>query len=63
VQEEALTEAQIETKLKEFGEYDPTLDLSSYVPPTLDLLADHSTGELTVTKEELEENKNRIVST
>lgn len=63
VQEEALTEAQIETKLKEFGEYDPTLDLSSYVPPTLDLLAEHSTGELTVTKEELEENKNRIVST
>ena len=63
VQEEALTEAEIENKLKEFGEYDPTLDLSSYVPPTLDLLAEHSTGELTVTKDELEENKNKIVST
>jgi len=61
--EEALSEAEIDSKLKEFGEYDPTLDLSSYIPPTLDLLAEHSTGELTVTKEELEENKNKIVST
>jgi S-DNA-T family DNA segregation ATPase FtsK/SpoIIIE len=61
--EEALTEAEIDSKLKEFGEYDPTLDLSSYVPPTLDLLEDHGTGELTVTKEELEENKNKIVTT
>ncbi|MGV9013003.1 MAG: DNA translocase FtsK 4TM domain-containing protein [Flavobacteriales bacterium] len=61
--EEALSEAEIENKLKEFGEYDPTLDLSSYVPPTLDLLVEHSTGELTVTKEELEENKNKIVNT
>ncbi len=61
--EEALSEAEIDAKLKEFGEYDPTLDLSSYVPPTLDLLEEHSTGELTVTKEELEENKNKIVST
>jgi S-DNA-T family DNA segregation ATPase FtsK/SpoIIIE len=63
VQEEALTEAQIETKLKEFGEYDPTLDLSSYELPPIDLLVDHGTGELTVTKEELEANKNRIVET
>ncbi|MBX2982257.1 MAG: DNA translocase FtsK 4TM domain-containing protein [Flavobacteriales bacterium] len=63
IQEEALSEAEIETKLKEFGEYDPTLDLSSYIPPTLDLLAEHSSGELTVTKEELEENKNKIVTT
>ncbi|MEO7080656.1 MAG: DNA translocase FtsK, partial [Flavobacteriales bacterium] len=61
--EEELSESEIENKLKEFGEYDPTLDLSSYVPPTLDLLAEHSTGELTVTKEELEENKNKIVTT
>lgn len=61
--EEALSEAEIDSKLKEFGEYDPTLELSSYVRPPLDLLAEHSTGELTVTKEELEENKNKIVST
>lgn len=62
-EEEALSEDEIDRKLKEFGEYDPTLDLSSYVPPTLDLLEEHSTGELTVTKEELEANKDKIVST
>ncbi|HMN06875.1 MAG TPA: DNA translocase FtsK 4TM domain-containing protein [Flavobacteriales bacterium] len=63
VGDDALTEAEIERKLTEFGPFDPTLELGSYVGPTLDLLAEHSTGELTVTKEELEENKNKIVTT
>ncbi|HRF79063.1 MAG TPA: hypothetical protein PL070_03155, partial [Flavobacteriales bacterium] len=58
-----LSEDQIEEKLKEFGEYDPTLDLSSYELPPIDLLVDHGTGELTVTREELEANKDRIVQT
>jgi S-DNA-T family DNA segregation ATPase FtsK/SpoIIIE len=58
-----LSEDQIEDKLKEFGEYDPKLDLSNYKLPPIDLLVDHGTGELTVTKEELEDNKNRIVET
>jgi len=62
-EEAVLTEDQIEAKLAEFGEYDPTLDLSSYEPPPLDLLVDHGTGEITVTKEELEMNKDRIVQT
>jgi len=58
-----LSEDQIEAKLQEFGEYDPKLDLSSYELPPLDLLVDHGTGEITVTKEELEANKDRIVET
>ncbi|MCB9184120.1 MAG: DNA translocase FtsK 4TM domain-containing protein [Flavobacteriales bacterium] len=62
-EEATLTEDQIEAKLKEFGEYDPKLDLSSYELPPLDLLVDHGTGEITVTKEELEMNKDRIVQT
>jgi len=62
-EEKVLTEDQIEAKLQEFGEYDPTLDLSSYELPPLDLLVDHGTGEVTVTKEELEANKDRIVET
>src|SRR5690606_12920726 len=62
-EEKVLTEDQIEEKLQEFGEYDPTLDLSSYELPPLDLLVDHGTGEITVTKEELEQNKDRIVET
>ncbi len=61
--EAVLTEDEIEAKLQEFGEYDPKLDLSSYEQPPLDLLVDHGTGEITVTKEELEANKDRIVAT
>lgn len=61
--ETVLSEDEIEAKLQEFGEYDPKLDLSSYEQPPLDLLVDHGTGEITVTKEELEANKDRIVAT
>ena len=43
--------------------YDPTLDLSRYVYPTLDLLNDYGTPKAQVTKEELEANKDRIVET
>ncbi len=63
ITDEVLTEEQIQKKLEEFGEYDPKLDLSSYEMPNIDLLVDHGTGEITVTKEELEANKNRIVET
>ena len=61
--EKTLSDDQIEAKLQEFGEYDPKLDLSSYELPPIDLLVDHGTGEVTVTKEELEANKDRIVET
>lgn len=62
-EETILSDDEIDERLQEFGEYDPTLDLSSYEPPPLDLLVDHGTGEVTVTKEELEQNKDRIVET
>ncbi len=45
------------------GDYDPTLDLSSYRYPTLDLLENYGDKKLEVNKEELEANKNRIVET
>lgn len=44
-------------------DYDPTLDLSHYEYPTLDLLEEHSSGNPKVTGEELEANKNKIVET
>lgn len=47
----------------DFGEFDPTLDLSNYKFPTLDLLKEYATGGITINQEELEENKNRIVET
>jgi len=45
------------------GDYDPTLDLSNYQYPTLDLLEDYGDSKIEVNKEELEANKNRIVET
>lgn len=43
--------------------YDPTLDLPSYKFPTLDLLNEYDQQKVTVTRQELEENKNKIVET
>lgn len=43
--------------------YDPTLDLSSYKYPTLELLEDHDSGKVKVTQEELEQNKDKILET
>ena len=43
--------------------YDPTLDLPKYRYPEPDLLVDSHTGRVQVTKEELEDNKDRIVET
>ncbi|HEX8329289.1 MAG TPA: DNA translocase FtsK 4TM domain-containing protein [Hymenobacter sp.] len=45
------------------GNYDPTLDLSRYQFPTLELLNDYGQAKAQVTKEELEANKDRIVET
>lgn len=49
--------------VQEFGLYDPTLELHGYQRPPLELLEDHSIKEATVSKEELERNKNKIVKT
>ena len=43
--------------------YDPRLDLANYQFPPLDLLAEHGSDKISVRKEELERNKNRIVET
>ncbi|RLD57897.1 MAG: DNA translocase FtsK, partial [Bacteroidetes bacterium] len=43
--------------------YDPTLDLADYQLPPIDLLEVYGSGKITVQKEELERNKNRIVET
>lgn len=43
--------------------YDPTLDLSGYVMPPLELLEDHEKGKVDVTEDELIKNKNNIVET
>jgi S-DNA-T family DNA segregation ATPase FtsK/SpoIIIE len=48
---------------KEIFEFDPTLDLSSYKYPPLDLLTEYEAPKVSVSKEELEANKDRIVET
>lgn len=44
-------------------DYDPTLDLSHYQYPTINLLQETETGKVQVSREELEANKNKIVET
>lgn len=68
-------ELQIETPVEEVAgdgriehqtidtRYDPTLDLSNYKYPPLDLLADYGGDSVNVRKEELEANKDKIVQT
>lgn len=48
--------------VKDFGEFDPTLELKNYKFPTIELLKDYG-GSITIDQQELEENKNRIVET
>lgn len=62
-EEETLTDSQTEKLRHEYGDYDPTLDLASYVLPSIDLLKDWGTSGVNVNKQELEDNKNRIVET
>jgi len=48
----------------DFGEFDPTLELSHFKFPTIDLLKDYTGGKgITINQEELENNKNQIVTT
>lgn len=58
-----LSEDQLHSLQKEYGDYDPTLDLSGYMLPPIDLLKEYGNGQVSVNKQELEDNKNRIVET
>ena len=62
-EEETLEESEIQKKLKELGDFDPTLELSKYKFPTTDLLNDYGSGEINIDKSELEANKQKIVDT
>jgi S-DNA-T family DNA segregation ATPase FtsK/SpoIIIE len=64
VEEEVLIEENLAARLvQDFGEFDPTLELSHYQFPPIDLLKEYSSGGITINQAELEENKNRIVDT
>lgn len=61
--EEILSEKEVNKAVKEFGEYDPKLDLSRFKLPPIDLLIDYGTSNITINQQELEDNKNRIIET
>ena len=61
--EDTLSDKEINKAVEDFGEYDPTLDLPNYTIPGVDLLKDYGASQSSVTKDELEANKNRIVQT
>jgi len=62
-EEEVIDDKEINKKVKEFGEYDPTLDLSKFELPSIELLENHGGTGIEVNQEELEINKNNIVNT
>lgn len=47
----------------ELHDYDPTLDLSHYTLPSIDLLENHQSSNNEVSSQELSENKNKIEQT
>ena len=59
VDEEPLTAAKVAASKP----YDPILDLRDYKYPTLDLLANHGSDKIVQDANELENNKNQIIST
>jgi S-DNA-T family DNA segregation ATPase FtsK/SpoIIIE len=63
VEEPLDTDKLAEQLVEEHGFYDPTLDLSNYKFPTLELLNEYDSGKAGVSQEELNQNKDRIVAT
>ena len=61
--EEKLSKKEVNKLVNDFGEFDPTLDLSKFKMPPIDLLKSHGEDKIVVNREELEENKNKIVQT
>ncbi|MGB1247628.1 MAG: DNA translocase FtsK 4TM domain-containing protein [Chitinophagales bacterium] len=59
----AVVEEKVINTSRNEGSYDPTLDLSNYKYPPLDMLVEHGSGTVSINKEELEQNKNQIVET
>jgi len=47
--------------VEKHGLYDQRLDLANFQMPSIDLLKDYGNEEITINREELEQNKNRIV--
>ena len=62
-EEETLSTNDIEKKLEELGDYDPTLELSNYRIPSIEILKNYGNGKIEIDKSDLEEKKDKIVET
>ncbi len=62
-EEQKLSKSDIEKKLEELGDFDPTLELSQFKMPEMNLLKDYGKNKIEINKEELENNKTKIVET
>lgn len=61
-EEKSVTENLSDKLVKDFGEFDPTLELGNYKFPTFNLLKQYNES-ISIDPEELEANKNRILET
>lgn len=59
----AVGEEKTASEVENLDPFDPTLDLPRYKYPTLDLLNEYDVQKVTVSRQELEDNKNKIVET
>ena len=61
--EESIEDQLSKNLIEKQGFFDPTLELSNFKRPGIDLLKDYGDGSITINQEELEANKNKIVET
>jgi S-DNA-T family DNA segregation ATPase FtsK/SpoIIIE len=61
--EEGIEDQLSKNLVEKQGFFDPTLELSNFKRPGIDLLKDYGDGSITINQEELEANKNKIVET
>ncbi len=58
-----ISTAKAKLDVQQLGPYDPILDLRDYKHPTVDLLESHGSEKIVQDPQELENNKNQIIST
>ena len=61
--QEDVVETLSQELVEKYGAFDPTLELSGFKFPTLDLLKDYGGSSITIDEDELEINKNKIIET
>lgn len=62
-EEEEAVEEKTKADVEKLAPYEPTLDLSSYKYPSLELLETHGSEKIVQDADELENNKNQIIAT